>query len=73
MMRSTRFWMVLFLGLLAASVGLTSVFSVPGSNNDPLLAEIGNGGMPLAVLGLLVVAVVEVTRQVRGRRRGAER
>lgn len=73
MMRSTRFWMVLFLGVLAVSVGLTSAFSVPRSNNDPLLAEIGNGGMPLAAFGMLVVAVVEVTRQVRGRRRGAQR
>jgi peptidoglycan/LPS O-acetylase OafA/YrhL len=72
MMRSTRFWMVLFLGMLAASVGLSSAFGVPGSNNDPLRAEIGNGGMVFAVLGLLVVAVVGVRRQVRGRRRAVK-
>jgi hypothetical protein len=72
MVRSTRFWLVAFLALGAVSFALTSLFGVPGSNNDPLLAEIGNGGMPLAVLGVLVVAVIEVVRGVR-RRRVADR
>ncbi|MDQ3431997.1 MAG: hypothetical protein M3467_07225 [Actinomycetota bacterium] len=67
MVRSTRFWLVAFLVMGAVSFALTSMFGVEGSNNDPLLAEIGNGGMPLAVLGVLVVAIVQVVRSVRAR------
>ncbi|MBA2575938.1 MAG: hypothetical protein H0V05_04730 [Euzebyaceae bacterium] len=59
--------MVAFLVMGAVSFALTSMFGVEGSNNDPLLAEIGNGGMPLAVLGVLVVAIVQVVRSVRAR------
>ncbi len=70
MVRSTRFWLVAFLILGAASFGLTSMFGVEGSNNDPLLAEIGNGGMPLAVLGVLAVALVQTVRSVRARGAG---
>jgi hypothetical protein len=65
--RSTRFWLVVFLVIGVVSFALTSVFGVEGSNNDPLLAEIGNGGMPLAVVGALVVGVVQVVRSVRTR------
>jgi hypothetical protein len=65
--RSTRFWLVVFLVIGVVSFALTSVFAVEGSNNDPLLAEIGNGGMPLAVMGALTVGVVEAVRSVRGR------
>jgi hypothetical protein len=67
MVRSTRFWLVAFLVMGAVSFALTSMFGVEGSNNDPLLAEIGNGGMPIAVLGVLVVAIVQVVRSVRAR------
>jgi hypothetical protein len=67
MVRSTRFWLVAFLVMGAVSFALTSMFGVEGSNNDPLLAEIGNGGMPLAVLGVLVVAIVQVVRSVGAR------
>jgi hypothetical protein len=68
MVRSTRFWLLAFVVLGVVSYGLTTLFGVPGSNNDPLLAEIGNGGMPLAVLGVLVVAVVHAVRSLRGRK-----
>ncbi len=67
MVRSTRFWLVAFLVIGVVSFGLTSLFGVEGSNNDPLLAEIGNGGMPLAVMGILAVAVVQVVRSLRAR------
>ncbi len=67
MVRSTRFWLVAFLVIGVVSFGLTSLFGVEGSNNDPLLAEIGNGGMPLAVMGILAVAVVQVVRSLRER------
>lgn len=59
--------MVTFLIIGAVSFALTTAFGVEGSNNDPLLAEIGNGGMPLAVTGVLVVAVVQVVRSARAR------
>lgn len=67
MVRSTRFWLVAFLIIGVVSFGLSSLFGVEGSNNDPLLAEIGNGGMPLAVVGILTVAVVQVVRSLRAR------
>jgi hypothetical protein len=59
--------LVAFLIIGVVSFGLSSLFGVEGSNNDPLLAEIGNGGMPLAVVGILAVAVVQVVRSVRAR------
>jgi hypothetical protein len=63
--RSTRFWMVLFVVMGVISFALTSAFGVEGSNNDPLIAEIGNGGMLLAVVGLLAAGVVQVVRSLR--------
>jgi hypothetical protein len=63
--RSTRFWMVLFLVMGVIGFALTSAFGIEGSNNDPLIAEIGNGGMLLAVIGLLAAGVVQVVRSLR--------
>jgi hypothetical protein len=73
MVRSTRFWLLAFVALGVVGYGLSALFGVPGSNNDPLVAEIGNGGMLLAVLGVLVVAVVHVVRSLRGREPRAAR
>jgi hypothetical protein len=67
MIRSTRFWLLAFVVLGVVGYGLSALFGVPGSNNDPLVAEVGNGGMLLAVLGVLVVAVVHAVRSLRGR------
>jgi hypothetical protein len=38
MVRSTRFWLVAFVVLGVVSYGVSVLFGVPGSNNDPLLA-----------------------------------
>jgi hypothetical protein len=57
--------MVLFLLMGVIGFALTSMFGIEGSNNDPLIAEIGNGGMLLAVVGLLVAGVVQVVRSLR--------
>ena len=65
MVRSTRFWMVLFLVMGVIGFALTSAFGIEGSNNDPLIAEIGNGGMLVAVVGLLAAGVVQVVRSLR--------
>jgi hypothetical protein len=60
--------MVLFLVIGVLGFALTSAFGIEGSNNDPPLAEIGNGGMLLAVVGLLVAGVVQVVRSLRAAR-----
>jgi hypothetical protein len=69
--RSTRFWLVVFLLIGVISFALSSLFGIEGSNNDPPLAEIGNGGMLLAVVGLFVAGVVQVVRSLRAPREEA--
>ncbi len=73
MFRSARFWVALLVGVLIASIVLSSLFTEEGNNNDPFLAELGNAGMPLAVLGLLVLGVTQAWRWARQRRSAPSR